>query len=146
MHIREESQPLTMTNKAQHPFIVRPVTQNAQRHQVNLSSLDELIRSQIDEEEIDIVSQDPHKAKKIDIRTDNKSLVGYAIIKQEGQLKRNVKNDKRFHKSIDNMITSGQDKKVIIENSIFAPMKTSKNTMAGLIQIANCDKQLPFTE
>ena len=72
---------------------------------------------------------------------------------KEGVIKRNAKNDKQFCQEIDNLIysfspseESERRRKRQIENAMFMPMVNSKGQIVGLIQVANSEKLLHFTE
>ena len=62
-------------------------------------------------------------------------------------MKKNTKKDKMFNAKIDGIIYQGKDgKKRVIENTIVMPMLNTKGEVSGVIQVANGDKQLSFTD
>ena len=62
-------------------------------------------------------------------------------------MKKNTKKDKLFNAKIDGIIYQGKDgKKRVIENTIVMPMVNTKGEVSGVIQVANGDKQLSFTD
>jgi hypothetical protein len=130
-------------------------------HNERLTSYDELFHSHLhDDSEVlggsqgDIQVQDPTKARKLDISMASRSLLAQALAtKGDGLLKRNVKNDRGFNDSVDNLIYHYQDeedrvrkKRRMIENTIVMPMLNTKGQVIGLIQVGNSEKQLVFTE
>lgn len=125
-----------------------------------MTSYDELFHSQLHDQseqlqDLDLLSiQDPNRIRRLEFDMTQeaaRSLLREALETGEIVHKRNAKRDKAYSEEIDGLVYRcggrGQKgkKKRVLENVIVIPVRSQEKVL-GVLQIANGEKQLTFTE